>query len=140
MGVRAEEPEMKVLLALTCLLAFLALALSESASHRDVELLGDQLGVRDKREAARGDKKSLKKNGLRKKKRANKNKGESASGDKKKMKKRSKKKGRRTKTTKKKRTSTGNKKKRNRGNKKRNKGNKKGKKWKKKETNKEGNR
>merc|ERR1712203_211640 len=73
-AVRAEEPEMKVLLALTCLLAFLALALSESASHRDVELLGDQLGVRDKREAARGDNRSLKKNGLRKKKRANKNK------------------------------------------------------------------
>merc|ERR1712088_981155 len=72
MGVRAEEPEMKVLLALTCLLAFLALALSESESHRDVELLGDQLGVRDKREAARGD--NRKKNGLRKKKRANKNK------------------------------------------------------------------
>merc|ERR1712088_307620 len=94
MGVRAEEPEMKVLLALTCLLAFLALALSESASQRDVELLGDQLGVRDKREAARGDKKSLKK-------RANKNNRKSASGDKKKINKRSKKKGTQTKTKKK---------------------------------------
>merc|ERR1712223_2065397 len=51
MGVRAEEPEMKVLLALTFLLAFLALGLSEPDTDRDLELL------RDKREPARRDKK-----------------------------------------------------------------------------------
>ena len=41
--VRAEEPEMKVLLALTFLLAFLALGLSEPDNDRDVELLSDNL-------------------------------------------------------------------------------------------------
>ena len=49
--VRAEEPEMKVLLALTFLLAFLALGLSEPDTDRDLQLL------RDKREPASWDKK-----------------------------------------------------------------------------------
>merc|ERR1712203_266077 len=104
-AVRAEEPEMKVLLALTCLLAFLALALSESASHRDVELLGDQLGVRDKREAARGDNRSPKKKGLRKKKRANKNKSKKVKKARKKKKKNGKKGGKKKKKKKKKKKS-----------------------------------
>ena len=58
--VRAEEPEMKVLLALTFLLAFLALGLSEPDSDRDVELVRDQLGVREKREPTGGKKKGRK--------------------------------------------------------------------------------
>merc|ERR1711936_784234 len=61
MGVRAEEPEMKVLLALTFLLAFLALGLSEPDTDRDVELLREQLAVRDKREPAKGGKGGKKK-------------------------------------------------------------------------------
>jgi len=43
---------MKSLLALTFLLAFLALALTEPDTDRDLELLRDQLEVRDKREPA----------------------------------------------------------------------------------------
>merc|ERR1712141_941182 len=66
MGVRAEEPEMKVLLALTFLLAFLALGLSEPGTDRDVELLREQLAVRDKREPAKGGEDGRKK-GLNKK-------------------------------------------------------------------------
>ena len=41
---------MKFLLALTFLLAFLALALTQPDTDRDVELLRDNLVVRDKRE------------------------------------------------------------------------------------------
>merc|ERR1712087_141113 len=65
--VRAEEPEMKVLLALTFLLAFLALGLSEPDTDRDVELLRDQLGVREKRESAGGNREGAKKEKKRKK-------------------------------------------------------------------------
>ena len=43
---------MKFLLALTFLLAFLALALTEPDTDKDLELLRDQLEVRDKREPA----------------------------------------------------------------------------------------
>jgi len=64
--VRAEEPEMKGLLALTFLLAFLALGLSEPDTDRDVELLREQLAVRDKREPAKGGEDGRKK-GLNKK-------------------------------------------------------------------------
>ena len=46
---------MKFLLALTFLLAFLALALTEPDTDRDVELLRDNLVVRDKREPAGGN-------------------------------------------------------------------------------------
>merc|ERR1711923_52058 len=70
MGVRAEEPEMKVLLALTFLLAALVLALSQPDIDRDVELLRDQLGVREKRESAGGNRKGAKKE-KKKKKRKN---------------------------------------------------------------------
>ena len=48
---------MKFLLALTFLLALLALALTEPDTDKDLELLRDQLEVRDKREPARQTKK-----------------------------------------------------------------------------------
>ena len=51
---------MKFLLALTFLLAFLALALTEPDTDRDLELLRDQLGVREKRESALRDMKKKK--------------------------------------------------------------------------------
>merc|ERR1712037_542115 len=75
MGVGAEEPEMKVLLALTFLLAFLALGLSEPDTDRDVELLSQHLELREKREPAKGDNKGGKNKRIKKKNTKTKGKG-----------------------------------------------------------------